>query len=122
MPAVAVEVASPHAGLRPPALGTGDRLVALARGAPFGNLAADERSMTSVRGRRPARSARGTARRDAAMPPAHASAAFASLETAEKLAPDEIERRARGLRDQLSLDEKISLMHGQLPLGSGSRR
>ena len=95
-------------------------LVALARGASSGNLAAREpSSMTSLRGRRPARSARGTAPRNAPMSPAQASAAFAGLETAEKLAPDEIERCARALRDQLSLDEKISLMHGQLPLWLG---
>ena len=46
-------------------------------------------------------------------------AAFASLQTAETLTPSQIEERARGLRDELSLDEKISLMHGQLPLLAG---
>jgi beta-glucosidase len=46
-------------------------------------------------------------------------AAFAGLQTAETLTPSQIEERARGLRDELSLDEKISLMHGQLPLWPG---
>jgi len=45
--------------------------------------------------------------------------AFADLQTAETLAPSEIEERAKALRDQLSLDEKISLMHGQLSLWPG---
>ena len=53
------------------------------------------------------------------MLPTQAAAAFASLETAEKLTPTQIEERARALRDQLSLDEKVSLMHGQLPLWPG---
>ncbi len=53
------------------------------------------------------------------MPSAAPSAAFAGLETAETLSPDEIDRRARDLRDRLSLDEKISLMHGLLPLWRG---
>ncbi len=53
------------------------------------------------------------------MSSASASAAFASLETAETLSPDEIDRRARALRDRLSLDEKISLMHGLLPVWRG---
>jgi beta-glucosidase len=46
-------------------------------------------------------------------------AAFAGLETAERLTPAQIEERARALRDQLSLDEKVSLMHGQLPFWPG---
>jgi beta-glucosidase len=45
--------------------------------------------------------------------------AFGSLQTAETLTPSQIEDRARALRDQLSLDEKIGLMHGQLPLWPG---
>lgn len=53
------------------------------------------------------------------MLPTQSAAAFASLETAEKLTPTQIEERARALRDQLSLDEKVSLMHGQLPLWPG---
>ncbi len=53
------------------------------------------------------------------MPSAPASAAFAGLETAETLKPDEIDRRARDLRDRLSLEEKISLMHGLLPVWRG---
>ena len=46
-------------------------------------------------------------------------AAFAGLQTAETLTASQIDERARTLRDQLSLDEKISLMHGQLPLWTG---
>ena len=53
------------------------------------------------------------------MPSAQAASAFDALETREKLSPDEIDRRARALRDQLSLEEKISLMHGLLPLWRG---
>jgi hypothetical protein len=46
-------------------------------------------------------------------------AAFAGLETAERLTLAQIEERGRALRDQLSLDEKVSLMHGQLPFWPG---
>ena len=46
-------------------------------------------------------------------------ATFVSLQTAEPLTPSQIEERAKALRDQLSLDEKIDLMHGQLPLWPG---
>lgn len=46
-------------------------------------------------------------------------AAFAGLQTAETLTPSQIEGRARALRDQLSLDEKIILMQGQLALWPG---
>src|ERR1700722_6475982 len=53
------------------------------------------------------------------MTPMQTDAAFAGLQTAETLTPSEIEERACDLRDQLSLDEKISLMHGQLPLWPG---
>ncbi len=53
------------------------------------------------------------------MPPMQTDAAFVGLQTAEPLAPGQIEERARALLDQLSLDEKISLMHGQLPLWPG---
>jgi beta-glucosidase len=51
--------------------------------------------------------------------PMQTDAAFAGLQTAETLTPSQIEERARALRDRLSLDEKISLMHGQLPLWPG---
>ena len=44
---------------------------------------------------------------------------FGGLETAEKLTPAEIEERALALREKLSLDEKISLMHGELPVWAG---
>jgi beta-glucosidase len=47
------------------------------------------------------------------------NAAFAGLQTSEALTTSEIGERARALRDQLSLDEKISLMHGQLSLWPG---
>ncbi len=53
------------------------------------------------------------------MTPMQTDAAFAGLQTAETLTPSQIEERARALREQLSLDEKISLMHGQLPLWPG---
>ncbi len=53
------------------------------------------------------------------MSPMQTDAAFAGLQTAETLTPSEIEVRARALREQLSLDEKISLMHGQLLLWPG---
>ena len=53
------------------------------------------------------------------MPSTPASAAFAGLEAAENLTPDEIDRRARDLRDRLSLDERITLMHGLLPIWRG---
>ena len=56
------------------------------------------------------------------MPSAPASAAFAGLETAETLTPDEIDRRARDLRARLSLDEKIGLMHGLMPIWRGPGR
>jgi beta-glucosidase len=46
-------------------------------------------------------------------------AAFAGLQTTGALTQDQIEERARALRDALSLDEKISLMHGQLSLWPG---
>jgi beta-glucosidase len=53
------------------------------------------------------------------MAPMQTDAAFAGLQTAETLTPGQIEERARALRDQLSLYEKIGLMHGQLPLWPG---
>jgi beta-glucosidase len=53
------------------------------------------------------------------MTPMQTDAAFAGLQTAETLTPSQIEERARALREQLSLDEKTSLMHGQLPLWPG---
>jgi beta-glucosidase len=45
--------------------------------------------------------------------------AFAGLQTSEALTPSEIDERARALRNQLSLGEKISLLHGQLSLWQG---
>ena len=45
--------------------------------------------------------------------------AFGGLQTTGALTPDQIEERASALRDELSLDEKISLMHGQLSLWPG---
>ena len=53
------------------------------------------------------------------MLPTRTDAAFAGLQTAETLTESQIEDRARALRDRLSLEEKISLMHGQLPLWTG---
>ena len=53
------------------------------------------------------------------MTPMRTDPAFAGLQTAETLTPSQIEERALALRDQLSLDEKISLMHGELPLWPG---
>lgn len=53
------------------------------------------------------------------MLPKQTDAAFAGLQTVETLTASQIDGRARALRDQLSLDEKISLMHGQLPLWTG---
>ena len=58
-------------------------------------------------------------RRSRRMTPMQTDAAFTGLQTAETLTPSQIEERALALRDQLSLDEKISLMHGQLPLWPG---
>jgi beta-glucosidase len=48
-----------------------------------------------------------------------ATDAFASLETAETLSPAQVDQRAQALRDQLTLEEKIGLMHGQLPVWPG---
>jgi beta-glucosidase len=45
--------------------------------------------------------------------------AFSGLETDETLNSARIDQRARTLRDQLTLDEKISLMHGQPPFWPG---
>jgi beta-glucosidase len=45
--------------------------------------------------------------------------AFSGLETDETLNSAQIDQRARALRDQLTLDEKISLMHGQQPFWPG---
>ena len=49
-------------------------------------------------------------------------AAFAGLQTAEALTPSQIEERARALRDQLSLDEKLGLMDGDTALLAGACR
>ena len=51
--------------------------------------------------------------------PKQTDAAFASLQTTEALTQSQIDERAKALRDKLSLDEKISLMHGQLSLWPG---
>jgi beta-glucosidase len=51
--------------------------------------------------------------------PKQADAAFAGLQTTEALTPSQIDERAKALRDNLSLEEKISLMHGQLSLWPG---
>ena len=58
-------------------------------------------------------------RRAHSMSAMQTDAAFAGLQTTETLTPSQIEARAKALRDQLSLDEKISLMHGQLSLWPG---
>jgi len=46
---------------------------------------------------------------------------FGALETPETLAPDAIEARARELLAQLSLEEKVELMGGDLPFWPGMR-
>ena len=46
---------------------------------------------------------------------------FGALETPETLAPDAIEARARDLLAQLSLEEKVELMGGDLPFWPGMR-
>ncbi|MBX3062690.1 MAG: glycoside hydrolase family 3 C-terminal domain-containing protein [Anaerolineae bacterium] len=46
-------------------------------------------------------------------------AAFASLETTEQLSDDQIEARARELLGQLTQDEKIGLMSGDVPFWPG---
>jgi beta-glucosidase len=51
--------------------------------------------------------------------PKQAEAAFAGLQTTVALTPSQIDERAKALRDNLSLEEKISLMHGQLSLWPG---
>ena len=45
--------------------------------------------------------------------------AFSGLETDETLNSAQIDQRARALLDQLNLDEKFSLMHGQQPFWQG---
>ncbi len=47
------------------------------------------------------------------------AAAFGPLETGEALTEEQIEARARALVDELTLDEKISMMYGDLPFWSG---
>jgi beta-glucosidase len=46
-------------------------------------------------------------------------AAFAGLETTERLSDTQIDARARELVDQLTLDEKIKMMSGDLPFWTG---
>ncbi len=48
-----------------------------------------------------------------------ASAAFGAFETATALTPDDIERRARALAADLTLDEKLGMMDGDLPFWQG---
>jgi beta-glucosidase len=45
--------------------------------------------------------------------------AFAGLETTERLSDEQIEARARELLGQLTLDEKIKMMSGDMPFWSG---
>jgi len=47
------------------------------------------------------------------------TSAFGALETTEPLTMDQIEAKARDLLAQLSLEEKIGLMHGDPPFWSG---
>lgn len=51
--------------------------------------------------------------------PAPRESAFGSLETGEALTPGQIEARAQDLLAQLTLDEKIRLMHGDPPFWPG---
>jgi beta-glucosidase len=51
--------------------------------------------------------------------PTQSDASFGSLQSAKALTPKQIEERAKALLDELSIDEKISLMHGQLSLWPG---
>ena len=47
------------------------------------------------------------------------SAAFGALETSTALSPEEIEQRAQELVAELTLDEKLGLMDGDLPFWQG---
>ena len=51
--------------------------------------------------------------------PSTQKSAFGGLETAEKLSPEQIDARARGLLGQLTLDEKIKMMSGDAPFWPG---
>ena len=55
-------------------------------------------------------------------PSASASPAFGALETAKTLTPAQIEAKARALRAELTLDEKLGLMDGDLPFWRGLAR
>src|SRR5271165_6332395 len=76
-------------------------------------------SSAACSGRRADLDRRTRTRRSCRMTTMQTDAAFAGLQTAQTLTAGQIEERARALRDQLDLDEKISLMHGQLPLWPG---
>ena len=54
--------------------------------------------------------------------PSTASAAFGALETSASLTDDEIDRRARGLLAELTFEEKLGLMDGDLPFWKGLAR
>ncbi len=49
----------------------------------------------------------------------HAQAAFGALDTPATLLPDEIDARARALLAELTFDEKLGLMDGDLPFWQG---
>jgi beta-glucosidase len=53
------------------------------------------------------------------MPPMQDDAAFEGLQTSDALTSGQIEERARSLRERLSLDEKLDMMHGQLSFWMG---
>jgi len=48
-----------------------------------------------------------------------AAAGFGALDVSGGLDPDQVDARARALLDELSLDEKLGLMHGDLPFWEG---
>ncbi len=52
----------------------------------------------------------------------HASDAFGALDTPTALTPDAIDRRARGLLAELTAEEKLGLMDGDLPFWKGFAR
>lgn len=51
--------------------------------------------------------------------PTSTTSPFGGLETAEKLSPEQIETKAQELLAQLTLDEKIKMMSGDVPLWRG---
>ncbi len=52
----------------------------------------------------------------------HRPRPFGPLETAEHLTDAQIEEKTRALVDGLTMDEKISMMYGDLPFWRGSQR